>query len=959
MTTVRVRLLGPVGLEVDGAAARLGSRLRLVMVVLALSRGQPVAPSRLAELVWGEPPPAAAAATLRSHVAHLRRLVEPARPPGHPPRVIVTEHHGYALRLPDAQIDAARFEGLLASGRSALRSGDPASAATLLTDALTLWRGAALADVAELSFAVADAARLDALRTTARRLLAEAALALGRHEEVLEELHELVAARPTDEALRRHLAIALYRSDQLDTAAETCSEGLRLAHQRGLDAPTLQAIQTDILRRSPSLVWTPPAVPGAPVRPPAAVPVPPSPVLPSVLPLPVARPPSQLPPDVAEFTGRAAELAAIVDRLTGWQHHGTSAVAAVDGKPGVGKSALAVHLGHRLACRFPDGVLYVNLRGAEPHQVAPVDVLGRFLAALGVPGQQVPAELDAASAAYRSAMTARRVLVVLDNAADAAQVRPLLPASPGCAALVTSRRALVDLDVAVAVSLDLLPIDEAVVLLGRLAGPHRTAAEPAQARAVVRYCGLLPLAVRIAGARLRARPNWSVAVFAARLADQQRRLSELAVGDLAVRSSFQLGYQALDATDRRLFRLLGLLDNADFGVELAAAVAGLPVRHAEAALERLVDAQLAETHPPGRYRFHDLLRLFASECAEADETPQARAEAVAAGLSWYLDTVLGATEWLKPVPQRSSQLLDLRWGDDHGALAWLDSERVNLVSAARQAAAASPAAVGRVAWGLDEALLRYFNIRKSWSEWSGVCLAALDSADRAGELRAQAVAHRHLGVIHTQQRRFTDALDHMRHSLARFMELGDDSATAKVWGDLGILHAELRQFTESQDCFDSALTVSRVVGNRAMEGVLLNNLGLVHCQQGRYERAIECVQQALAIEAEISEATRCGTLESLASIYFRQGHYRDAVRWYRRSLELSRQYGDRWNEAHALRGLGLAERELHGRPAAGPYLRRALAIFSDLNAPEAGDVERLLDEPRPAGATDRPTSGRR
>ena len=915
---VRVQLLGPVGLEVDGRAVTLGAQLRLILAVLALARGRAVPRDRLAELAWGEPVPAAAAATLRSHVAHLRRIVEPDRPSGGTPLVVVTEPHGYALRLPPDRIDAVCFERLLTAAREALRAGDPAAASAGAAQALRLWRAPALADLVDRSFAVAEAARLDGLRDAARRVRVTAEVELGRYEDVLPELRELVAADPADERLRRVLALALFHGHQRDAAAGVCADGLRLAARRGMDAPALQALQTDILRGAPTLERAAP------------------------------RPrPFQLPPDATDFTGRAAELAAVTDRLDGALADGLVApVVAVDGKPGIGKSALIVRLAHWLAPRFPDGVLYVNLRGAEPHQLTPSDALGRFLTALGVSQREVPDDEDAASAALRTELMGRRLLMVLDNAADAAQVRPLLPAAPGCAALVTSRRPLVDLDVTLPVTLDLLTVTEAVDLLGRLAGRERVAAEPDAAAEVARHCGLLPLAVRIAGARLRARPSWAFAAFAARLADQHRRLAELAVGDLAVLSSFRLGYRALAPADAQLFRLLGLLDAADFEARVAAAVADRRTVDAEAALERLVDAQLVEAHRSGRYRFHDLLRLFARECAAADEDPGAPEAALARGLAWYERTTRRAAERIRQVsdgpgprpPADDHDGRDHHYEDEHAALAWLDDERANLVSAARQAAEQPR---GDVAWLLDEVLLHYFNARKRWSDWHAVASAALAAAVAADDGAAMATAHRHLGMIAAQRLRSGEARDHLLRALRLFEDLGDGLQTAKLHCDLGIVYTQLGEYDASLVYLTRALAASRVVGLRAMEGVVLNNLALLHVENRDHDAALGCIEATLAIEVELGGTERSATLESLGTIHLRQDRFGEAAAAYRRSLAAARSVGDRWSEAHALRGLGVATGER-------PYLRHALDIFRALGAPEAGDVERLLDEPRPA-----------
>jgi len=921
MVDLRVRLLGPVRLEVNGRAARLGAQLRLILAVLAMAGGRPVPRPRMVDLLWPDEPPAGAPATLRSHVAHLRRVLEPDRRAGQPPRVLITDEHGYALRLRPGQLDTAEFERLLTDARRAHGGGDAAAAADRLAAALALWDGEALSDVAERPFAVREAARLRAMRTAARRLRAEVELGLGRHEQVVGELAELVAAQPRDEQLCGQLALALYRCRQPEAAAQACADGLRRRRADGLDSPALQALHTDILRRRPQLDWQP------------------------------APRPFQLPPDVAEFTGRADELAALANRLcrgAAASAAAASVVVAVDGTPGVGKSALVVHLAHRLAPRYPDGVLYVNLRGAEPQRVDPADALGQFLRALGAP--EAPAGLDAAAAAFRSAVGARRVLVVLDNAADAAQVRPLLPASPGCATLITSRRQLADLDGATPVPLDLLPTHEAVDLLARLAGRERADADPGSARAVVRYCGLLPLAVRIAAARLRARPAWSMASFAGRLADEHRRLGELAVGDLDVRSSFLLSYRGLDAADARLFRLLGLLDGADVGIELAAAVAQRPVADTEAALERLVDAQLLETRAVGRYRFHDLLRLFARQLAEEADDAPAREAAVARALHRYLCTAQQARDATMNDAPRYPDATDHPFQDEHAALDWLDLERANLVAAVKQAATAAPAPACAVAWQLSHVLIRYFALRSNWSDWASTCHAALDAAERVGEWRVLAITHRFLGTMCNQQRRPDEALHHLRACLALFRANGDRFEEAKALLDLGNAHSQLGQLEEASRCGRETLAAARRVGDRRLEVRALNNLGLLLGHQGCFAEAVDHLRLALRILDEIGERMEVSiALDSLGIVYRQQGRHADSMECYRRCLATARTFGDRYHEAVALHGLGLAADGMDGTDTARPYWRQALAIFRSLNAAEAADVERLLTEPAARG----------
>jgi DNA-binding SARP family transcriptional activator len=588
-------VLGPLRVEAGGRQRVLGPQRAALLAILLLEPGRPLPGTRLAELLWGRPPPPAAATTLRSHVHHLRRVLEPARPAGADPALLVREGDSYRLRVAPEQIDAVRFERLLEEGRQAL-AHDPRMAADRLEAGLALWRGPALADVADRPFAVAAAARLEGLRRTALATRIEADLALGRHAEVVGELEELLAEQPGHDHLHRLLALALYRSHRHQDAARVCRSGLERLAAGGLRSPALERLQRDILARSAELDWAPA---GPLARSPARVAGGPA-------------PPFQLPPGITDFTDRVREVATLRERLLGAA--AGLAVVTIDGGPGMGKSALAIQVAHRLAPCFPDGVFYADL-GGPGSPAAPAAVLATFLSALGLRPPRAAAGIEAATSRYRSELAGRRALVVLDNAADEAQVRPLLPGAPGCAALVTSRTRLT-LDGAVPLGLELFDEAQAVDLLARLDPHGRVAGEPGAAARIVRYCDRLPLAIRIAGAKLGMRPAWSVANLADRLADERRRLELLRLRHMDVRASFAVSYRCLPPAEARTFRVLGQLGAPDATVATVAARTGAAPEAVEAALEGLLDAQLLEQTEPGRYRLHELLRLFARELAE-------------------------------------------------------------------------------------------------------------------------------------------------------------------------------------------------------------------------------------------------------------------------------------------------------------------------------------------------------
>jgi DNA-binding SARP family transcriptional activator/tetratricopeptide (TPR) repeat protein len=920
------RVLGPVAVEVDGRPVPLGPRQRAVLTLLLLRANRTVPTAQLQAVLTrsGRVP---TRATIRSHIYHLRGLLQARPPQGADSGLLVTAPDGYLLRVQPERLDTVRFERLVEDGRRALAGGDPATAADLLHAALQLWRGPIPEDVAGWPFVQDEIARLAGLHLTAREARIEADLAAGRHAELLPELGLLVAQQPDHEALRCLLSLALYRSHRVDEAAEVCRQGIERLLARGLHAPTLQRLQTAILRRDPELDRA-----SEPVR--------------------VVPRPYQLPPDVASFTDREEELAVLrasVHTATGVTAP-SSVVLAIDGNPGIGKSALAVRAAHGLAPDFPDGVLYANLRGAEANQPAtPTAVLDYYLRALGVPDQDVPADLTVAVGRYRSELAGKRMLIVLDNAASEAQVRPLLPGTAGCAAIVTSRARLA-LQEAIPLTLDLLAEADALDLLNRLDRWGRVDAEPGAAARVVRACGRLPLALQIAGSRLGNRSTWTVAHLAARLSDERRRLGELRVGDLDVRASFALSYQDLAADDARTFRLLGLLDAPDVAPGVVAALTGATVKDAEATLERLLDNRLLEQTKPGRYGLHDLLRLFAREQAETEEPPRERKAALVRALHWYLALAEQADELLKPASlrrdrHRPEQVPGAGLADRAAALAWLGDERANLVAAARQAAAHQDPAVASIAWRLGDALFGFFDLRKNWSDWQAVCEPAVAAARRAGTAIDAARALNRLGIVYREQRRLPEAMAQQQQALALSRQVGDAGVEGSVLNNLGITYQDQKDFTAAIACHRQRLAIARRLGDRYSEGATLNNIGDVYREQGRFEEAITSLEQSLEIFGELGERRAVGmVLNNLGEVCCAQGRFQDAITYHERGSAISREVSDRYSEAINLVGLGHAVAGGRGRQAALGHWRSALAILASLAAPEADEIRALLEE---------------
>lgn len=582
-------VLGPLRVRAQGQSTPVTARMLRTLLAILLTRVNTSVPvDVLVETLWEGKRDPRAAKKLQLHIHRLRRTL------GDRTRIRF-EYGGYTLRLQPGELDAQRFETMLADSSLI---GDPARSARLLRTALGLWRSDPFGGVADAPQVRAEIDRLTELRLVALEELYTAELACGHGGLIVPELGELAIRHPLRERLQGLLMTALYQGGRR-------AEALGVYHRtRAALIDELAVEPGPELRRVEHAVLTGDPVPRATTT---------------------ATPPAQLPPDIVDFTGCDAQLAVIAQHLiAGADRSGMVPVAAITGKAGVGKTALAIHAAHQLRAHFPHGQLYVDLRGAQAQPLDATQVLGRFLRALGVDTTAVPDDVEERAALYRSRLANRRLLILLDNAEDEQQLRPLLPATPSCAVLITSRPRLVGLSGAHRIELDIFEPDQAVELLAWIAGPQRVADELAAAQQIVRLCGFLPLAVRVAGVRLGARPHWRLARLAADLSDERRRLDELAFGDLAVRASLALSYQRLAEPARMAFRLLGLLDAPDFPARVCAALLDIPQAEAENVLDTLVDAQLLDPAGPdsagaARYRCPDLLRVYARELVIAQE----------------------------------------------------------------------------------------------------------------------------------------------------------------------------------------------------------------------------------------------------------------------------------------------------------------------------------------------------
>ena len=647
---MRFRLLGPVEVRAGEDWRGIGApKWRSVLAALLIHPGQIVSADTLIGELWRDEPPARAANLVSIYVLRLRRLMDD--PDGH---LLVTRAPGYLLRVAGDDTDALLFEAMVRDGRRAFAAGDPEGAASRLTEALGLWYGRPLADVPPTPLVEAEAERLGELRLSADELRITAELALGGHDQAVAGLRRLLADHPLREGLWLLLMRALDGAGRHAEALEAYGQARdAISGQLGVDpGAELRQLHADLLAKdtAPAGVITagvlnPPAEPAPEPRPARST-------------KRAASGPAQLPADIADFTGRDEQVKRLSDLLSGTGATGDPGavrIAVVAGSGGLGKTSLAVHAAHRVRRRFPDGQLYVDLLGATAAPLLPGDVLARFLRDLGVDGRDIPVDEDERAARYRTTLARRRMLVVLDNARDAAQVRRLLPGSASCAVLVTTRSRMPDLASTKLVDLNVLDDDEALKLFVKVVGEERAAAEPEATAELLDACAGLPLAIRICAARLVTRSGWTIRAMAGRLTDEHRRLDEMRAGDLAVRASFEVSFTSLPpSTDKQgidpalAFRLLGLWQGPSISAAAAAALFGVPEYSAEDALEVLVDTHLLESVTTDRYRFHDLLRVYAAERAADDLLAAERDAAVTRLLTWYMRTADAAATAVSP-----------------------------------------------------------------------------------------------------------------------------------------------------------------------------------------------------------------------------------------------------------------------------------------------------------------------
>ncbi len=934
--TVRVRLLGPVDVVVDGVTQPLsGLRRKTVLAVLGLRADETVSTDRLIDIVWGEHPPATAANTLQSHVSYLRGVLGSRS-------AIVARPPGYLLDLPAEATDVTLATDLI---RQSEQESDHEQSAAHLRAALALWRGRALADVAGVPWLGEQGERLEDIRLDAVQALIDVRMAMGEHAQLIPELERMAEQHPFREHIHEQLMLALYRSGrQADALGAYQRLRQTISAELGIDpSPALRDLEVAILRQDDALDAPAARVIGA---------------LPVATTAPTWAVPAQLPLAVPTFTGRAVELGRLDAMLSGADRDRPTepqavTISVVSGTAGVGKTALAIHWAHQVASQFPDGQLYVNLRGFDPGGtiLEPAEAIRGFLDAFAVPAARIPDAPDSQASLYRSVLATKRVLIVLDNARDDEQVRPLLPGAPGCLVVVTSRSqlgGLIATEDAQPINLDLPTDADAREMLTRRLGRRRVTEEPDAVRDIIARCARLPLALAVAAARAATNRELPLAKLALELHDTAAALDSFQSGDSLtdVRAVFSWSYRTLSSDAARLFRLLGLCSGPDIALAAAASLIGLPPRRVRPLLAELTRVHLVTEPTPGRFGFHDLLRAYAIEQARLHDTEATRSEAVHRVLDHYLHTGHAAALLLSPqreplaVAAPQPGVMPEPLIDRSAAAAWFVAEHPVLLATV----AAESAGFERHRWQLAWTLTSFLDRRGYWRDFLAVQTAGLEAAIRIADSRGQAHMHRNLGTVHVKLGNFEAADRHDRQALRLFEVVGDRIAQVHVHLSLAWVAEQQGNFAEALGHAQFAIPQYEMAGNRVGEAHALNILGWCHAKLGEYEPALGYCRRAIAVFDELGDRTgAAGTWDSLGFIHFQLGEHDRGADCFDEAVQIYRELGDRFNEADAYTSLGDAQRDIGNLDAARDAWREALAILEELGHPVAGDVRARLE----------------
>ncbi|MFB9474543.1 BTAD domain-containing putative transcriptional regulator [Nonomuraea salmonea] len=929
---IEFRLLGSIEAYVDGCPLDVGpARQRSVLAALLISPNEAIPADRLVERVWADRAPGQARGTLRTYIARLRHALGGFDEVG-----IVRHASGYMACLERGLVDLHRFYELIGEARA---TDDGVVAIDLFRRALALWRGEAFAEL-DTPWVRTLRSELETARIGAELDLSDLLLARGRHDEVLAALHTAAAARPLDERLAGQLMLALYRGGRQGDALDRYqSLRDRLAEELGADpSPPLRRLHQQILTADPALD------------------------------LPDGRSedgtsptPRQLPAPPRLFTGRERELRALTAALDDAARDGTSMAAfAIEGAGGIGKTWLALQWAHEQAGRFPDGQLYVNLQGFSPgaQPTSPVAAVRGFLDALGVDPSAVPKDFDAQAALYRSLVAGRRMLVVLDNAATSGQVVPLLPGSPTCTVVITSRNKLTGLIAAHGarpIILDVLGEAEAHELLTRRLGADRLAAEPEVVRDLLRYCCGLPLALGIVAARILTHPGLPLSVFAEELRDHSTRLDALDTGeaDTDVRAVLSWSKHGLSADAAELLALLGLAPGPDVSLAAAASLAGWPPPRTAKALRELDGAHLVQQHVRGRHRMHDLIRVYASEQARRGLSDDAWAAALRRLADFYVHTAYAGDRLLQPhrepieigAPAEGCRPEPLE--DQTAALSWFDAEHDCLLAAHRMMAdEGMHASVWQLAWAS-----RTFQRRRGrWHEELTIWQAALAAAERLGDVAAQIEAHRYLGGTWAQLDGHAEAVRHLEHALSLAERAGNTAAQAHTHMAYGWVEKARSADESAVEHVMRASHLYRTLDNPVWVADALATAGWFHAELGRYDTARGQCEEALRIYQRHGDVEgEADTLHSLGYLAHHTGRHVEALGHYERARTLFQDLGHTYNEADALDRIGHTQAALDRPEPARQSWCQALDLY---RAQQRGaDAERVqiqlaaLDDP--------------
>jgi tetratricopeptide (TPR) repeat protein/DNA-binding SARP family transcriptional activator len=897
---VEVMVLGTVGIRRgDEWCAPPTGLLRALLAALALARAETTAPA-LIDAVWRDRAGSTREATVAVAIHRLRRWL--AETVDDAARVI-RPRSGYLLEVPGGGIDVQRFRQLVAYALDPDRN--PEGRAAALAEALAVWRGPALDDVPSRYAQEAVASQLEGERLACTVALGRTLLQLGEPIRAVDLLDGAARRYPLDELVQGLLIEALGAAGRQAVALDTYRTVRdRLVEELGVEpGPGLRGSHLKVLRQEP-----------------AATPAPPEPE-PS---------PAQLPADIIAFTGRADSLRRL--DLNAGRHGGPLAgVSVVVGSAGVGKTALVRHWAHGARGRYPDGQLFVDLRGyADEAPLLPLDVLGTFLRALGVPPERVPAGLDEAAAAYRTRLAERRMLIVLDNARSAAQVRPLLPGDSQCHVVVTSRDSLAGLvavDGARQIRLEPLTAGQSRRLLIELLGERRVRDYAPAAKALAEACANLPLALRIVGADLSLRPDASLAGKVAALGNGDQ-FAELALpGDdhPGVAAAFRHSYDALPPVAQRLFRLLGIAPGPDITVPAAAALAGLAASEARSLVEALTGACLLDEHRTGRYAFHDLLREYAAKLATAVDGRTEREAATTRLLDWYVTYAEAADRLLYPHVWRMRPATGtVATLDREAALRWLDDELSNLVACARHAAVGQH---GEYAWRIADATRGYLWHGAHIVEWRALAEAGWASAERLGDRYAQAAMSQSLAFLATTCHA-PDAVDRYRTALRLSRESGWRSGEALALGNLGRTYNDLGRLARAVECLEEALAIGAELDSPSRLAADTGNLGIVLAELGQLSRAADMHARAWAMFRDLGAHAACATaLNNLAMAHWAAGRPDTALPMIQESINLHRGAGARVGEAYGLGLLATVTRDLGDTDSALRHARAGLALI--------------------------------